>query len=174
VFFETKKVRQPMFDVEAFLSHHSDRRITDLIDEEQFDFLEHYGVKGMRWGVSRNMPGAPGRASTERKVADKTYFKDKEHGRRALTNKELADYNKRLQLENNFLKLRETSAAQKAMIAGAAFAVGVGATLLKGHVTNVAIVKFNKIKAVEAAAKAAKAAKEAGKTAKEVKDATGL
>jgi hypothetical protein len=87
VFFETKTVRQPMFDVEAFLSHHSDRRITDLIDEEQFDFLEHYGVKGMRWGVSRNMPGAPGRASTERKVADTTYFKDKDHGRRALFNK---------------------------------------------------------------------------------------
>lgn len=169
-----------MYDVEEFLSHYGDQSIADavkgglwMIDEEQFDFLEHYGVKGMKWGVSR-MPGSPGRASTERKVADKTYFKDKEHGRRALTNKELADYNKRLQLENNFLKLRETSAAQKAMIAGAAFVAGVGLTLLKGHVTNVATVRFNKLGAVEAAAKAAKAAKEAGKTAKEVKDAAGI
>jgi hypothetical protein len=170
-----------MDEIEEFLSHHSDLRITDaikggpwMINEEQREFLEHYGVKGMKWGVSRNRPGAPGRASVERKAADKVFFKDKEHGRRALTNKELADYNKRLQLENNFLKLRETSAAQKAMIAGAAFVAGVGLTLLKGHVTNVATVKFNKISAVEAAAKAAKAAKEAGKTAKEAKDAVGI
>lgn len=66
-------------------------------------FLEHHGVKGQRWGVRRR--SGSGRMSTEAKRSHEILTKAKTHGHKALTNKELGDLNKRLQLEQQFHKL---------------------------------------------------------------------
>lgn len=60
------------------------------------DFLEHYGVKGMRWGVRRRSTGA--KPSSDAKKVNKL------KGRPAstLTNKQLRDINARLNLEQQY------------------------------------------------------------------------
>jgi hypothetical protein len=68
-----------------------------------FDHLEHYGVKGMRWGVRRKNKIS----SSERKRVDKIEKKFKEKGLHSLTNKEIGDYTKRLEMENKVKKLNE-------------------------------------------------------------------
>jgi len=43
------------------------------MDTEVEDFLEHYGVKGMKWGVRKSRrysPGSPGALSRERKITN--------------------------------------------------------------------------------------------------------
>jgi hypothetical protein len=70
------------------------------------DFLEHFGVKGMHWGVSRR---SNKRMSTEAKRAKQVKDKAKKHGRGSLTNKELGDYNKRINLEQQYKKLQPPS-----------------------------------------------------------------
>lgn len=68
------------------------------------DFLDHHGVKGMKWGTRRKR-GPDGRVSSEGKRADHILTKAKTQGKKSLTNKELADLNKRLQLEKSFDQL---------------------------------------------------------------------
>lgn len=68
-------------------------------------FLAHHGVKGMKWGV-RRARGANGRVSTEAKRADEILKKASTHGHKSLTNKELGDLNKRLELERKFSQLK--------------------------------------------------------------------
>lgn len=74
---------------------------------EHFDvgeFLAHHGIKGMKWGQRRKR-GANGLVSSESHQARQALAKAKKHGSKALTNKELADLNKRLQLERQFSQL---------------------------------------------------------------------
>lgn len=70
---------------------------------DEFDLL-HYGVKGMHWGQHRS--STPKRVSTDRKKIDKALEKQKSEGTKALTNKELGDLNKRLQMETQLKKLQ--------------------------------------------------------------------
>lgn len=72
--------------------------MTVSADEVIDDFLAHYGVKGMRWGVRKKS----GKKSSEAKRFEAVDKKRKEQGLRALTNKELADFNKRAELEKKF------------------------------------------------------------------------
>lgn len=109
-------------------------------DDELKEFLSHYGTKGMRWGVSRPR-GSNGRVSTnrvsvERKGADRVLEKTKVHGKRSLTNKELADYNKRLELETKFAKLKkgDVTAGTAVVLAGAAFAGGIALNIARSQV----------------------------------------
>jgi hypothetical protein len=75
------------------------------------EFLEHHGVKGMRWGIRRKrgsdgrVTGSVPRVSREAKVAAASAKKLRAHGVSSLTNKELADLNKRLNLEQQANKL---------------------------------------------------------------------
>lgn len=69
------------------------------------DFLAHYGVKGMKWGVRRKR-GSNGLVSTEAERASQLLEKvKKEGGVQSLSNKELGDLNKRLQLERQYSQL---------------------------------------------------------------------
>lgn len=77
------------------------------------EHIEHYGVKGMRWGVRKD--GGAG-SSRKRKPAKEgesadsarksnTNARAKRSGTKALSNKELQDAITRMQLEQNYKRL---------------------------------------------------------------------
>lgn len=65
------------------------------------DFLAHYGVKGMRWGV-RGGKGTPS-ADSARSTSVRTTVK--KAGVKSVSNKDLQDAINRMQLEQNFKRL---------------------------------------------------------------------
>jgi hypothetical protein len=69
---------------------------SDIFVEE---FLEHHGVKGMKWGI-RHKPPSIKRSGDSRRVSD--LRKRKAH---QLTNKQLKTINDRMNLEQNFNRL---------------------------------------------------------------------
>jgi uncharacterized Fe-S cluster-containing MiaB family protein len=73
------------------------------------DFLQHYGVKGMRWGKKKNPASSDAAASkTVRTTA-------KKKGIHTVSNKDLQTAIERMQLEQNFkrLKVNEKSAVTR-------------------------------------------------------------
>lgn len=91
---------------------------SDRVDE----FLEHYGIKGMRWGVRRmrsraGKKGEAPRPSDEGRAALKILDKQKKYGTVALTNHELRVVNARIKLEQEFHKMnpKPKSKLQKGM-----------------------------------------------------------
>jgi len=90
------------------------------------DFLEHHGVKGMKWGQrkARGSGKAPKRQSTEAKERDKVRAKRREHGVDALTNREIANHNRRVNLEKSYKTLDPTAIAKGAALVGAGLALG--------------------------------------------------
>lgn len=75
------------------------------------NFLEHYGKKGMKWGVRKSKSGTK-KVSIDAKRKLTITDKAKTHGINALTNKELKDYNNRLNLEQQFSRMQPKSATQ--------------------------------------------------------------
>ena len=75
--------------------------VDDILEQSAFvdNFLEHYGVKGMRWGVRQKRPGVKlsGDAQKARKYRGKPAS--------SLTNKQLRELNERIKLEQNYKKL---------------------------------------------------------------------
>ena len=71
--------------------------------------LEHFGVKGMRWGVRRKS-GPP---SGDAKTADKLSQKVKAGGTKTLTNKQLKQYVERMRLEKQYKELAPESTRRK-------------------------------------------------------------
>ena len=73
------------------------------------DFLEHYGIKGMRWGIRRKNPSggttsvAPASDDVER--ARRTYATVRTHGTKAVSNKDLQDLINRLNLEAQYTQV---------------------------------------------------------------------
>lgn len=113
-------------------------------------FLEHYGVKGMKWGVRRDRSGASGPtevsviaptgkrirtsggsghpASEEAIKTASTKQKSRASGVRSLSNKEIQDAVRRMQLEKQF---NELSAKPGILAKGQKFAkslLGLGDT----------------------------------------------
>lgn len=97
--------------------------------EETTKILQHYGVKGMRWGVRRKRTAAPAEVKVTQKGAklkakggtNQPASKDaittktidqviKKSGYQALSNQDLQAYNNRLNLEANARRLRTQNA----------------------------------------------------------------
>src|SRR6185503_11521350 len=70
------------------------------------NFLAHFGVKGMRWGVRKTSSGgSSGTASTDAQDADRSRAKIKVGGTHALTTKELQSLVTRMNLERQYSTL---------------------------------------------------------------------
>lgn len=95
--------------------------------KEDINFLLHYGVKGMQWGVRKDRKGrAP---STPQSADHKRVAKLRTKPVSSLSNQELSDINKRLNLEQNYAKLNPgTRARGKASIERTLSTVGLGVT----------------------------------------------
>jgi hypothetical protein len=77
--------------------------------------LEHFGVKGMKWGVIRSKLGQkPGKSSGDAQKAEKVKAKIKTGGTKALTNKELKAVIERMRLEKQYKELKPDSVQKKA------------------------------------------------------------
>lgn len=64
------------------------------------EFLEHHGVKGMKWGKRKQK--TPPRLSVEGRRTQEIIDKANKHGFKSLTNHELSQLNKRMELEKKF------------------------------------------------------------------------
>lgn len=66
------------------------------------DYLAHYGVKGMKWGVrKRSKSGSSDRYSSDHKTTKAAESKAKKYGAESLSNKELSDIQNRANLKRN-------------------------------------------------------------------------
>lgn len=71
-------------------------------------FLEHFGVKGMQWGVRRRV-GSDGRVKGPREAAESKKTRElRKRNVRTLTNKQIETVNKRRNLETKFSQLNPT------------------------------------------------------------------
>jgi hypothetical protein len=70
--------------------------------------LEHFGVKGMKWGVRNRPSGRASKSPPSIESVRKTQInkKAKRSGKKALTNAELQDAINRMQLEQQWSRLR--------------------------------------------------------------------
>lgn len=92
--------------------------------------LAHYGVKGMHWGVNRAAKKArtskkPQPGDSEEHVRSRQLHSTaKTQGIRKLTNKDLEDLNKRLNLEQNYANLTTKTKRQNSSVATGATWLG--------------------------------------------------
>jgi hypothetical protein len=75
------------------------------------EFLEHFGVKGMHWGVRRSRSGASRPTSTDAKKAAAVKAKINTHGRQSVSNKQLKDLVHRMNLEQQHANLAKQSSS---------------------------------------------------------------
>lgn len=73
------------------------------------DILQHFGVKGMQWGVRRSASSK--KTSADAKKAEATKAKIKTHGRQSINNKDLKDLVTRMNLEKQHSTLIRESAS---------------------------------------------------------------
>lgn len=92
--------------------------------------LYHYGILGMKWGVRRYQNPDGSYTDKGKKHRRDNYSEDEKRLREIrkkkpeyLSNKELEDANKRLNLKKNYSSLTKKQAAGMAIVAGAAGAV---------------------------------------------------
>jgi len=74
-------------------------RHDDFSDDE--DILEHYGTKGMKWGVRHPRKPHPGSADYKKTAKYRNQHPEQ------LTNKQLKDLNERMNLESNYNRLNK-------------------------------------------------------------------
>jgi hypothetical protein len=105
-------------------------------DTKEFvgDFLEHFGVKGMRWGhrssSSSSGHGPKPKSSEDAKEAAHLSAKVKKDGTKALSNKELRALVDRMSLEKRFKEINTPAAKkQNPILAGAAWTTRKMATI---------------------------------------------
>jgi hypothetical protein len=111
------------------------------------DFIEHFGVKGMKWGRRKSEPPNPAHVSADAARVNKIKARVEKKGLDNLSNDDLAKLNKRNQLVSEYKKQnpgkfeKGAEATQKALkklktagtIIGATVAIGAaGAAVAKG------------------------------------------
>ena len=69
------------------------------------DVLSHYGVKGMKWGVTRSDSGKSASRSEDARDFERNTKKIQSHGTQALSNKEFQSVLNRMNMENQFHNL---------------------------------------------------------------------
>ena len=132
----TKEVQQADSQVKFIVTRDATGHVVSIVpdsmaqsDEFVGEFLEHYGVKGMKWGVRKSDPVPAGEtrvtqkgkrlkgeggkglpAHPDAKRAAESKQKAKGSGLQALSNKELKDLQTRMNLEQN---VRELSVKEK-------------------------------------------------------------
>lgn len=125
---QTRKVQHAADDLISEFSvevHVSDGYITDIVMPKDMaqsaidDVLEHYGVKGMRWG-KRKSEGTSA-LSDDAARASAAAEKAKKEGPAALSNKEMRDLVTRMQLEQQLKNVTPSTRTQK----GAKFATNL-------------------------------------------------
>lgn len=84
------------------------------------DVLEHYGVKGMSWGKRKRPTSEPDDAEDHTR-ARTLHTVAKTKGTRKLTNKDLEDLNKRLNLEQNYSSLTSKKKERGTIATGASW-----------------------------------------------------
>jgi len=98
------------------------------------DLLEHFGIKGMKWGVRRTQAEIHGDAAAAKSAHDKA----KKHGTSSLSNKELQDLIVRMNLEKQYNQVVPTSKGTRAARAGSKFAADILVGVAKSQVTKLA------------------------------------
>lgn len=83
---------------------------SDMQNEEYDKFLEHFGIKGMKWGVRRQNPSGGGlssldTSSDDAKRAAQTYKMVKAHGTASVSNDDLNALVNRMRLEQSYSQL---------------------------------------------------------------------
>jgi len=97
------------------------------------DFLEHYGVKGMKWGVRRDRPSVPG--SKDHETASALRTKVTAGGTKALSNQELQTLVNRMNLEQQYSRLNPQTKSAGAQLAESVLRAGapLAVTALSAH-----------------------------------------
>lgn len=113
------------------------------------DVLEHYGIKGMKWGVRRSdeqlarargrrkekgEPVTPTKKSADAKKAAAAKDIAKKEGVGALSNDQLQDLNKRLNLEQQYSKLTTGNKPESLVGMGAVFARDMAVSVAKNQI----------------------------------------
>lgn len=92
------------------------------MDQEVLDFLEHYGVKGQKWGVRRQLSGTK---TNKPKSGNSGAFKEGDpranyghkpgsaKGKKRMSDSELQNAIKRMELEKRYSELSKSSVTQK-------------------------------------------------------------
>lgn len=89
---------------------------TDMTQSDPVEeFLEHFGVKGMKWGVRRAERRAASTSDDARSADDARSKVKKAGGTHALSNKELQDLVTRMNLERQFNNLKPESKSKVAV-----------------------------------------------------------
>lgn len=117
------------------------------------EYLEHHGVKGMRWGVRRyqNKDGSYTRAGLKRRQYEDSRSDDRKQydslkGKKLheMSNKELNDYNNRANLEFNYRQNKSRASKIRRGIAAAATVIGVAELALRAHSTTTRLISVGK------------------------------
>jgi hypothetical protein len=112
--------------------------VPDIKNAETFagGFLEHYGIRGMKWGQRKDKGGSSSSppehhaVSEDAKTAKVLGAKVKAGGTKALSNKELRALVDRMNLEQNFAKVNTPAAKKKnPVLAGVVWTTKKAATL---------------------------------------------
>ena len=118
------------FDDEGFIDNVTLDEIVHSIMTAGKEFMEHHGVKGMRWGVRRTaaqLSKAEGKRESKRSEDKKTHDANRKKGSSALNDKELQALVNRMNLEQNYSRMNPSSLKKGLAATGTILAVGATA-----------------------------------------------
>lgn len=100
----------------------------------EVDYLEHFGVKGMKWGKTSSKSSKSSKGSKGSESKDSSDFKKVEKTRKKkpseMSNEELKVLNERMNLEQNYARLNPNKFVKGRNIVGGIIAtVGMGVTV---------------------------------------------